>query len=123
MYCVNASIKWVTLNIIKNFFTIQKEFEINYDSFFPKPHVKSVVFSIIKKSNSNFKENIDKKKYLFFLKKMFLNRRKTLYENLKFYLRDDKKTLAIFNENKISTLSRPEEIKSDIYLNIFKKII
>ena len=105
--------------IIKNFFILREEFNVANNFFYPKPHVSSVVFSIELKKDIF----LDRKKYLFFLKKMFFNRRKTIYKNLLFYLHNNKEqTLKILKKNNLSILLRPEQINNNVYLDIFKMI-
>lgn len=94
----------------------QKEFIVSKEAFLPKPHIDSLVFSI----TSNNKNEIDKYKYLLFLKKMFIHRRKTIYNNLSLYLMNKDKAKKILDKLNISILTRPEQITPDIYLNIFK---
>lgn len=94
----------------------QKEFIVSKEAFLPKPHIDSLVFSI----TSNNKNEIDKYKYLLFLKKMFIHRRKTIYNNLSLYLMNKDKAKMILDKLNISILTRPEQIIPDIYLNIFK---
>ena len=94
----------------------QKQFVVSKESFLPKPHIDSLVFSI----TSNNKNDIDKYKYLLFLKKMFIHRRKTIYNNLSLYLMNKDKAKKILDKLSISILTRPEQINPDTYLNIFK---
>ena len=94
----------------------QREFIVSKESFLPKPHVDSLVFSI----TSSSKGDIDKHKYLLFLKKMFIHRRKTIYNNLSLYLMNKDKAKKILDKLKISILTRPEQITPDMYLHIFK---
>ena len=103
--------------IIKNFFLLREEFDVTKNSFLPVPHVKSSVFSILTKKKNI---NLDRKKYLFFLKKMFFNRRKNIYKNLFSYTNNKEMTINILKQNNLSAFLRPEQIESDVYLNIFR---
>lgn len=94
----------------------KKEFIVNKTSFLPSPHIDSLVFSITKKNNNE----IDKYKYLLFLKKMFIHRRKTIYNNLSLYLMNKDKAKKVLDQLKISILMRPEQIEPSTYLNTFK---
>jgi len=93
----------------------KKEIIVNKTNFLPSPHVDSVIFSITTKKNIK----IDKYKYLQFLKRMFLHRRKTIYNNLSLYLMNKDKAKEILDKNKISILVRPEQINPETYLKIF----
>ena len=93
-----------------------KEFVVNKEAFLPKPHIDSLVFSITSKN----KGEIDKYKYLLFLKKMFIHRRKTIYNNLSLYLMNKDKAKKILDKLNISILIRPEQITPKTYLDIFK---
>lgn len=96
---------------------IKKEMIISRDSFLPKPHVDSLVFSIDQRN----KLAIDKYDFLLFLKKMFLHRRKTIFNNLTLYLKNKDQAKNILNDLTISILMRPEQITPEQYLNIYKK--
>lgn len=108
------------LNIIINYVgKINKEFNVSKENFLPVPHINSVVFSITKNDN---KIKINRCKYIFFLKKMFIHRRKTIFNNLSLFLNDKLKAKKILHDLKISEITRPEQVCQNIYLNIFKKI-
>ena len=94
---------------------IKKEFDVSKDNFLPMPHVSSLVFSLTNHNNTK----VDKYQYLQFLKRMFLHRRKTIYNNLSLYLMNKDKAKGILDKLKISILTRPEQIAPNTYLNIF----
>lgn len=94
---------------------IKKEKLVDKKCFLPSPHIDSLVFSLTK----NKKLTIDKYKFLLFLKKMFIHRRKTIYNNLSLYLMDKNKAKKILDQIKLSLLTRPEAIDEKTYLNIF----
>lgn len=94
----------------------RKEFDVPKTDYLPMPHVASSVFTITKNNNNE----IDKYNYLQFLKRMFLHRRKTIYNNLSLYLMDKAKAKDILDKLKISILVRPEQIPSNTYLSIYK---
>lgn len=108
------------LNIIIDYVgKLKKEFFVSNKNFLPIPHVNSVVFSITKNIN---RIKIDRSKYIFFLKKMFFHRRKTIFNNLSLFLNSKLKAKKILSDLKISEKNRPEQICSNVYLNIFKKL-
>lgn len=96
----------------------KKELNVNKINFLPSPHIDSLVFSLTKKN----KNEIDKYEYLQFLKKMFLHRRKTIYNNLSLYLMNKEKAKNVLDSLNVSILTRPEQISPSLYLTIFKKI-
>ena len=108
------------LNILISYVgKIKKEFFVSKENFLPVPHINSVVFSITKNSDVS---KINRHKYVFFLKKIFAHRRKTIFNNLTLFLKNKTKVKRILCDLKISETTRPEQICSSVYLNIFKKI-
>ena len=57
-----------------------------------------------------------------FTKVLFLNRRKTIYNNLKNYLSSGDKALEVLNELKIAQNLRPENISPELYLKMYQLI-
>ncbi len=105
------------LSVLANYVgKYKREFIVSKDAYLPRPHIDSLVFSIV----SNNKNEIDKYKYLLFLKKMFIHRRKTIYNNLSLYLMNKDKAKNILENLNISILTRPEQISPKTYLDIFK---
>lgn len=118
---INAKINTLhygPLSILINYVgKIKKEFGVSGKNFLPIAHVNSVVFSIIKNKKQKL---VDKHQYFLFLKKMFLYRRKTIFNNLTLYLKDRLKAQNILNRLNIFKTNRPEQISQNIYLKIFK---
>ena len=84
-------------------------------SFYPAPKCSSVVFSI------KISENVDRQKCLDVYKlskKLFLNRRKTIYNNLSSYLGDKNEAEYILNELAIPLIKRPEELSPDVFVKL-----
>lgn len=85
-------------------------------SFYPSPKCSSVVFSL------EISENVDRNKCLGvynIAKKLFLNRRKTIYNNLSSYLGDKEKAESLLNQLGISLSKRPEELSPDTFVKIY----
>ncbi len=97
----------------------KSELNVNKSAFMPQPHIDSTVFSISINKNNKF----DKYKYLQFLKRMFLHRRKTIYNNLSLYLMNKDKAKEVLEKLKISILTRPEQIDPQTYMDIFNLCI
>ena len=94
--------------------------KVNKNCFFPVPSVDSIVFSLTKKQEKNidFARNLLK-----ICKILFLNRRKTIFNNLQNYLKDKDLTTSILNELKIPLTKRPEEISTDLFCKLTEKLI
>ncbi len=98
---------------------IKKEFSVPASAFYPSPKCTSTVFTINFNSQSN--RNDIKNTYLM-CKDLFLNRRKTIYNNLKRYLNDEELCGNILNELDISFNARPEEIDYRTYFKMYERI-
>ncbi|MCD8203900.1 MAG: 16S rRNA (adenine(1518)-N(6)/adenine(1519)-N(6))-dimethyltransferase RsmA [Coprobacillus sp.] len=98
---------------------IKKEFTVPASAFYPSPKCTSTVFTIDFNSQSN--RNDVKNTYLM-CKELFLNRRKTIYNNLKRYLNNDELCGNILNELGISFNARPEEIDYKTYFEMYERI-
>lgn len=98
---------------------IKKLFNVSKGAFVPSPKVESVVFEI------NFDESKDREhaiKVYKFAKAMFLNRRKTIYNNLSKYLGDKEKTEKSLNALNIPLNARPEEITPESFEKLYNEI-
>ena len=94
---------------------IEKLFTVKAGSFYPAPKCSSVVFAI------NINPNKDRSKAIraFKLaKQLFLNRRKTIFNNLVNYLKDKELANKVCEDLNINPLSRPEQLSPEIYLSI-----
>ncbi len=100
--------------------TIRKQFSIAPSNFYPSPKCDSVVFTI------DIDKSVDRKEAISvyeMTKSLFLNRRKTIYNNLKRYLNDDSLAAEVLKVLIIDPLTRPEQISPETYLALYKKII
>lgn len=98
---------------------IKKLFNVSKGAFVPSPKVESVVFEI------NFDLSKDREhaiKVYKFTKVMFLNRRKTIYNNLSKYIGDKSKTENILNTLNISLNARPEEINPKSFEKLYNLV-
>ena len=85
-------------------------------SFHPAPKCNSLVFSF------DYKPLVDKKTAINVYKmskSLFLNRRKTIYNNLKNYLQSVEKATSILNALHIDLNKRPEDISPKLFLEIY----
>lgn len=93
--------------------SIKREFNVPRTSFAPMPHVDSLVFSL------TFKDDVDiekASKLYSLLNALFLHRRKTIYNNLSLYLKDDEKASLYLEKTHILKNKRPEELTLNDYL-------
>lgn len=88
-------------------------------SFYPAPKCNSLVFSFDYQPVINRATAIGVYKMA---KSLFLNRRKTIYNNLKIYLGDGEKAKNILDILKIDANKRPENIPPLLFLEIYKLI-
>lgn len=94
---------------------IEKIFTVKAGSFYPAPKCSSVVFAI------NINHNKDRLKAISAFKlskQLFLNRRKTILNNLVNYLKNKELANKVCEDLQINPLSRPEQLSPEIYLSI-----
>ena len=94
---------------------IEKLFTVKAGSFYPAPKCSSVVFAINIDSNADHSKAIAAFKLS---KQLFLNRRKTILNNLVNYLKSKETANKVCEDLKIDPLSRPEQLSPEIYLAI-----
>ena len=96
--------------------SIEKLFTVKAGSFYPAPKCSSVVFAI------NIDETRDRESAIgaFKLaKSLFLNRRKTIQNNLVNTLKDKELVTKVCSDLNINPLSRPEDLSPETYLAIY----
>lgn len=103
--------------LIHNLGQIKKEFIVKPGSFYPCPKCNSVVFTIQINKDSNFESSWEVYE---FSKKLFLNRRKTIYNNLNAFLKDSAKSKAILSKTGIQENLRSEQISVEKFNELFK---
>ena len=99
--------------------SIEKLLVVKAGSFYPAPKCSSVVFRINIREDADLKTATNVYK---FTKSLFLNRRKTIYNNLKNYLSNGDKALKVLEELKIAQNLRPENISPELYLKMYQSI-
>ncbi len=95
---------------------INRKITVKPGSFYPAPKCTSTVFTV------DFNENIDweqAKKVYMLAKQLFLNRRKTIYNNLSQYLGNKDKTNAVLEKCGIPANYRPEQLSPNKFLEIY----
>ena len=98
---------------------IEKLLVVKPGSFYPAPKCNSVVFRINLNRNADLETAT---KVYKFAKSLFLNRRKTIYNNLKNYLSSADKANEVLNKLGIPQNLRPENISPEIYLKMYLEI-
>lgn len=94
---------------------IERLFTVKPGSFYPAPKCNSVVFSINIDTRVNRNAAI---KAFNLAKQLFVNRRKTIQNNLLSYLKNKDTVNKLCEDLKINPLSRPEQLLPEIYLSI-----
>ena len=95
----------------------KKLFQVKPGCFYPTPKCGSTVFEI----NINPKCNLAEAKAVYgFTKRLFLNRRKTISNNLQNVVKDKELVNKILNECQIVLTKRPEEISPLDYLKLYR---
>ena len=95
----------------------KKLFQVKAGSFYPAPKCGSTVFEINIERKCELKEA---KEVYQFAKSMFLNRRKTIHNNLQNYLKSKNLSLDLLNQCGIKTTDRPEDISPLDYLKLYR---
>ena len=98
---------------------IEKLFTVKAGSFYPVPKCNSLVFTI--NIDTRVERNAAIKAFKI-AKQLFINRRKTIQNNLMNYLRDKEYVNKLCADLKINPQSRPEQLSPEIYLAISEYI-
>ncbi|MBP5091532.1 MAG: ribosomal RNA small subunit methyltransferase A [Bacilli bacterium] len=97
----------------------KRAFNVPRNAFYPAPHIDSTVLSF-KLREGVSKEDAEGMYKL--CKKLFLQRRKTILNNLKCVLKDQDKAKAALEEAGIPVNARPEEVLAEAYLKLSKSL-
>lgn len=94
---------------------IERLFSVKAGSFYPAPKCSSIVFAINIDSTKDRSKAITAFKLS---KQLFLNRRKTILNNLVNYLKNKELANQVCEDLDINPLSRPEQLAPEIYFAI-----
>ena len=109
------------LNIILEYtFKMTKNMNVSKTSFFPMPQVDSVVITLEKRSDTN--HNFIKP-LLTCTRAMFLNRRKTIYNNLNSLVKNKDNASKILEDLKLSPTMRAEELDLKDFINLTNELL
>ena len=100
-------------------YTGKKAFNVPRNVFYPAPHVDSTVLTF------DLKEGVSKEdaeKMYLLAKKLFLQRRKTIFNNLKGVLKDAEKARAALVAAGIPETARPEQVLAEQYLKLSQSL-
>ena len=106
--------------ILNHLASITKVVEVKPHSFYPEPPVDSIVISI------DFKQNIDRKLALKIdkvIRGLFINRRKTILNNLSRFVSDRGQALQLLKEANIECNDRPEQIEGHALIDLARRLI
>ena len=90
--------------------------EVNPQSFYPEPHVQSVVFLIEGFDGGPLTQT---KPFFYFIKKLFLHRRKTILNNFEALVKSRLLAQRMLNQVGISINARPETITVKQFMDLF----
>jgi 16S rRNA (adenine1518-N6/adenine1519-N6)-dimethyltransferase len=99
--------------------TITPILEVSPVSFFPEPHVQSILFQLDALPKGPL---VEPKPFFYFIKKLFLHRRKTILNNVISLGMDRPEAEALLTKIKVSPQARPETISVQDYLSLFQLI-
>ena len=97
----------------------KKAFNVPRNAFYPAPHVDSTVL-LFKLRDGVSKEDAEKMYRL--CKKLFLQRRKTILNNLKGIVKDQEQAKKALEEAGIPLTARPEQVMAEQYLKLSKSL-
>ncbi len=98
---------------------VEKHFVVKPGSFHPVPKCKSAVFTLTRKDDVDYQSVVSTYKLA---RSLFLNRRKTIYNNLKNYFGDSNKANEVLSKLNLDPNLRPENIKPEIYFQMYQMI-
>lgn len=107
--------------IINYFMTIEKVMDVKKTMFTPRPKVDSAVIKLIRKEFRHFNDETEKL-FLEIVKASFMQKRKTLVNNLASYFKIEKTNLNQFlKDNNINEMVRAENLELDEFIKITEK--
>ena len=109
------------LNVLLAYlFDIKEVTIVKKENFFPQPNVESLVFSLTTKNEKNH----DFAGFLYKIAKIcFINRRKTVFNNLVSTYKNKDEILAILKENTLTNFTRAEEISVEQFVALTSSIL
>jgi 16S rRNA (adenine1518-N6/adenine1519-N6)-dimethyltransferase len=99
--------------------TITPILEVSPVSFYPEPHIQSMIFQLDAFPKGPL---VDPKPFFYFIKKLFLHRRKTILNNVISLGVVRPEAEALLSTIKVAPNARPETISVHEYLSLFELI-
>ena len=94
--------------------------DVGKEAFYPEPHVTS---SILQFDFHKRYQGIDRRQFFYFVKKLFLHRRKNLINNLMNVIKDRKEAMTILAELDLALTTRPEQLPLDKVIALFERTL
>jgi 16S rRNA (adenine1518-N6/adenine1519-N6)-dimethyltransferase len=107
----------IMTELVSDFSLVQ---EVSKVHFYPEPHVVSSIFKLTFHQRH---QKVDRQKFFYFIKKMFLHRRKTILNNLMPECGDKDQALSILSKAGINPQTRPEDIDLNTFIRLFNNLI
>lgn len=95
--------------------------KVSYKCYIPMPNVDSIILKI-DFTNETVKDSEFNKVFVNVTKASFALRRKTILNNLTTYFKNKEKAVDVLSKAGIDTLTRPEQLSLEDYLNLAKVI-
>ena len=95
----------------------KRNFTVKPGSFYPIPKCSSVVFTIDLNNDDKREQSLEVYR---FAKKMFLNRRKTIYNNLSSFLGNKETASELLKQSNIDPSKRPEEMSPSNFVTLYE---
>ena len=105
--------------IVQYLFDVKLEMNVSKNVFYPSPKVDSAVISFVPKKERDFEYE---KGFFDFVEKCFTKRRKTLNNNLKDFLSEDK-IKKIYDSVGLKASVRSQEIDLDTFIKIYGVVL
>lgn len=106
----------IMVSLVSDFCFIQ---DVSKTHFYPEPHVVSSIFKLTMHDRH---KDIDRQAFFYFIKKMFLHRRKTILNNLIPEIKNREEGTLILKAAEIDENTRPEDISLETFIRLFNKL-
>ena len=101
-------------------FNINACFDVKKNNFFPVPSVDSIVFKMVRKEDSSLQFGLKLYKVANCL---FINRRKTILNNLNMIVKNKENTAKIIRECNLKENCRAEQLTINDFINLTNILI
>lgn len=105
----------IMVSLVSDFSFLQ---DVTKTHFYPEPHVVSSIFKLTMHDRYM---KVDRQAFFYFIKKMFLHRRKTILNNLLPEINNREEGVSILKAAEIDENIRPEDIDLETFIRLFNK--